>query len=92
MASGAEGAEGVEKKVGAVEGIERVDEQVTRDGVAHYRLHCADGCRPANQVAQVALDAGWELTEVAAERPSLEQVFRDLMAAHVSKMRKEAAA
>jgi ABC-2 type transport system ATP-binding protein len=72
-------------KIDGVESVRRVDE---RDGFVHYRIAATPGAKPIPAIVTASVEQGWTLGEVASERPSLETVFRELMADHVSKARK----
>lgn len=80
-------ARDVPRVLKAVEGVESVVREGERDGFAVWRANCAADAKPAAAVAQAAFEAGWTVGEISPETPSLEQVFRDLMARHVSRAR-----
>ncbi|MCB9537740.1 MAG: ATP-binding cassette domain-containing protein [Myxococcales bacterium] len=73
-----------------VEGVSDVRRAGEKDGYQRYTVKVAAGARPEPAIAKLAVEKGWTLGEVARATPSLESVFRELMAAHVAQ-RKEAA-
>jgi ABC-2 type transport system ATP-binding protein len=79
----------VEETLMAIDGVEAVSATPTNNPNSLYRIRCAPGLALAPEVARVAHGAGWSVSEVRAETPSLEQVFRDLMAEHVNRARDE---
>lgn len=85
----ADGSSSVQEALAAVEGVESVSETPTNNGKHLYRVRCAPGLDLAARIAQTAHESGWAVSEVRAEVPSLEQVFRDLMAEHVNRARSE---
>ena len=72
----------------AVEGIESVAATDTKEGETTWRLRCTEGAQPVPAVLAAARDAGWTVHGVFRETPSLETVFRDLMAAHAQRAKK----
>lgn len=70
---------GVSKVVSAVAGVTAV-KAGTEPG--RYRVHF-DGDAPTPAIITAAAKAGWQVHGVARVQPSLETVFRDLMADHV---------
>jgi len=81
------GAKDVPRLLGKVDGVESVRREGERAGYVTWRAICAEGVDAAPDLARAALDAGWSIGAIAPETPSLEQVFRDLMARHVSKVK-----
>lgn len=69
----------VAQVIGAVDGVTAV-----KPGTApgRYRVHF-DGDAPTPAIIAAAAKAGWQVHGVARVQPSLETVFRDLMAEHV---------
>jgi ABC-2 type transport system ATP-binding protein len=55
-------------------GVTAVDE-VGRNGAVTYSLSVAEGADPREAVFRAAVAGGWVLTELAEERPSLEETF-----------------
>ena len=90
----AEGDKDVVKTLEKVAGVARVELAGVDDGFQRFRVVCEAGKRPAPELVKAASKAGFTVGEVSPERPSLESVFRDLMAEHVSRVTggKEAAA
>ena len=66
-------AAGVAEALGALAGVEAV----AADGESgtRFRLDCAKGSDPRAEVFRAAVERGWTLVELAAERASLEDVF-----------------
>ncbi|MCB9525745.1 MAG: ATP-binding cassette domain-containing protein [Myxococcales bacterium] len=83
-------ASAVEKTLKKLEGVEHVRRDDAPKGVSRWRIQCAKGSDPSAAIVKAAVDAGWTVRAVGAETPSLENVFRDLMARHVDRA-KEAA-
>ena len=83
-------AKKVKQTLAAIDGIKAVRSDDRRNGQAHYRLECSTEAHPTAAIVQACIDAGWTVHEVAAQRPSLEDVFRDLMADHVQRALQEA--
>ena len=69
----------VAQTIGAVAGVTAVQ---PGDDPGRYRVHF-DGEAPTPAIIAAAAKAGWQVHGVARVQPSLETVFRDLMAAHV---------
>lgn len=66
-----------------------------RKGYVQWTLTCSGDVPPVPAIVKATAQAGWDVGAVAAETPSLEQVFRELMERHVSAHKapkKEAAA
>ncbi len=76
---------GVAEKIGALQGIVRVTKEKVIGDQETWRVLSADNTDPTSAIARLALDENWKLGGVAPETPSLEQVFRDLMAEHVAR-------
>ncbi len=81
------GAKDVPRVLAKVEGVESVKREGERGGYSEWRAICAEGVDATPAIARAALDAGWTIGGITPETPSLEQVFRDLMARHVSEAR-----
>lgn len=86
----ADGAKDVPKVLGKVDGVESVRREGGRDGYATWRAICSAGVDATPALAKAALEAGWSIGGISPEVPSLEQVFRDLMARHVSQAKSKA--
>lgn len=83
-----EDTKGVDDALGKLEGVEGVDHAPCEDHGTRYRIHCkAGGDLPTEAILDLARDKGWKIRELAPERASLENVFRDLMAEHVERAR-----
>ncbi len=91
-----EGAKDVPRALAKVDGVESVKREGERAGYTTWRAICQKGVDATPAIARAALEAGWTIGGITPETPSLEQVFRDLMARHVSEAKagkkKEAAA
>ena len=83
----AAGTEGVADALKDLEDVVGVHEAGVEDGIAVYRAGVKEGTRPTKAILAKAEELGWEVEEVASERPSLEAVFRQLMLDHVAKVR-----
>lgn len=81
------GTDDVVATLNALDNVEEVLDTATERGRTVYRLKCTPGAEMAAQISKAAYDAGWTISEVRTETPSLEQVFRDLMADHVNRAR-----
>lgn len=88
----AEGTEGVADALNALDDVVAVHEAGVEEGVARYRIGVTEGSRPAKAILAKARELGWEVDEVANERPSLESVFRQLMLDHVARVRGDGSA
>lgn len=77
----------VEATLKAIAGVTAVKPGAT---AGHYRIHF-EGEPPTPAIVKAAADADWQVRGIAQSQPSLETVFRDLMAEHV-RARKESAA
>ena len=75
-------AQGAIQDVDTVSGVTVVERQGSRNT---FRVHTRVAHDAAPALSQLAANRGWSLTELRTEVPSLEQVFRRLMADHVSK-------
>ena len=75
--------EGVIKTVRAVAGVTGVTGGAKP---GRYRVHF-EGDAPTPTIIAAAAKAGWQVHGVARVQPSLETVFRDLMAAHVEQQK-----
>jgi ABC-2 type transport system ATP-binding protein len=79
------GAAKVEATLKGLDGVASAQKDDERDGKARWRVQYAPGHAPDTAaLVKAAHGAGWTLHEVHAETPSLENVFRDRMARHVS--------
>lgn len=67
--------------------VEEILDSTTVRGRTVYRIRCTPGTEMAAEISKAAHSAGWVISEVRTETPSLEQIFRDLMAEHVSRAR-----
>ncbi len=85
-----EGATGVEKTLKRLDGVEHVRKDDAPAGTTRWRIQCAPGTDPSAAIIEAAVGAGWTVRAAGAETPSLENVFRDLMARHIDRA-KEAA-
>ncbi|MEZ4474592.1 MAG: ABC transporter ATP-binding protein [bacterium] len=86
-------AAGTPRVAETLKGVAGVLEVRTADsagGVDRYRVK-VKGPEAAPAIVKAAMGAGWAVSEVAPATPSLEQVFRDLMADHVSRAQGKAA-
>ena len=54
--------------------------QVADLGGGRFRLHCADGADPREQLAELAARNNWGLLELRAESKTLEEIFVELTA------------
>ncbi len=82
-------ATGAEEALAAVEGIDSVAAAEEKGGRTIWRLRCAEGAEPVPAVLNAAREAGWSVHGVFRETPSLETVFRDLMASHAQRAQTE---
>jgi ABC-2 type transport system ATP-binding protein len=83
-------ADGVEARLGAIEGISSVTRSgpdPVRAGHELWSIAWSGDAPPTPAVIQVAVEAGWEIGDIATETPSLEQVFGELMEEHVERKR-----
>jgi len=86
----AAGTTGVEAALRAVKGVVEVRTSDGAAGLDRYRIQVqSPAIAPA--IVKAASAAGWQVSEVSPNTPSLEQVFRDLMADHVARAKREAA-
>ncbi len=69
------------EKLKAIEGVEAV-----RREQGSYVVETAEQSALSMRILKQAAEQGWPLQECAFEKPSLEQVFRDLMAEHAKRM------
>ena len=81
--------EGVAEKLASIDGIETVTETEQKAGCTTWRLQCASDTAPVPAVLNAARAAGWTVHGVVRETPSLETVFRDLMAQHARRKHQE---
>ena len=72
------------KKVEGVESVRRRGPDPDNEGFDVWTLECSKGRRPAPEIIQAAVGAGWSIAGAFAEMPSLETVFGDLMESHGS--------
>ncbi len=80
-----ESSEAAARFVQALPGIRAVKSKGISKGFERFECDCdPEVCDPAN-IIQLALQAHLRVGECALDQPSLEQVFRDLMAAHVAR-------
>ena len=75
----------IEDKLKGLPGVVRVDQDTSAGSDGLWRIHCEKDADPTPAIARLALDEDWKLGGVAPIIPSLEQVFRDLMAEHVAR-------
>ena len=78
----AEGADGVEAKLGSLPGVaslELLGPDPARKGFALWRIETEEGPQPTPAVVKTAAEAGWEVGQVTGDSPTLEQVFSELM-------------
>lgn len=80
-------AKDVPRALAKVDGVESVKRDGGRTGYTTWRAICAKGRDATPAIARAALEAGWTVGGITPETPSLEQVFRDLMARHVNEAR-----
>ena len=78
-----DGEPDVEGVIGSMDGVVDVSYQVQSQERGCWRIECEDNRHLVPAISRAAHDAGWTVNEIRAETPSLEQVFRDLMSAHV---------
>jgi ABC-2 type transport system ATP-binding protein len=84
LASGSAGVSERLSAVGGVEAVVRMGIDAARPGFDVWSLTCKSPTPPTPAIVRAAAEAGWEVGSVAAEAPSLEQVFRELMTAHAT--------
>jgi ABC-2 type transport system ATP-binding protein len=81
-----EDATQVEETLKKVEGVERIEKPPGEIGNS-YRVFCHDDAKPAPEIIQAGMEAGWKIQGVSPERTSLETVFRDLMFEHIRRVK-----
>jgi ABC-2 type transport system ATP-binding protein len=77
-------------RVAGVAGARPVGADLSLKGFDLWELECEPGANPSPEIIKAAAAAGIELGRVAPQSPSLEQVFRDLMDAHVARAKRGA--
>ena len=82
-----DGAKDVPRTLAKVDGVESVKRDSARAGYTTWRAICEKGVDATPAIARAALEADWTIGGITPETPSLEQVFRDLMARHVNEAR-----
>ena len=85
LPSGAAAVSQTFMKVPGVSGVRHVGVDHALAGYDLWELECDAGRNPSPEVIKAAAAAGLELGRVSPLAPSLEQVFRDLMDAHVTR-------
>jgi ABC-2 type transport system ATP-binding protein len=71
----------------ALDGVANVTKLMDRTDQNTWHIECEDSAALVPSIVRLGYEANWTITEVRAETPSLEQVFRDLMFAHAEKNR-----
>lgn len=71
----------------ALDGVVNVTKLLDRTDLNTWHIECEDSAALVPSIVRLGYEANWTITEVRAETPSLEQVFRDLMFAHAEKNR-----
>jgi ABC-2 type transport system ATP-binding protein len=72
-------------KIPGIRGVRHTGQDFSLEGFDQWELECDAGANPSPEVVKAAAAAGLELGRVSPLAPSLEQVFRDLMDAHVTR-------
>ncbi len=75
----------VEGVLTPLEGVVSVTRHQESQGRECWRIECEPHTQLVPTISRAAHDAGWSVNEIRQETPSLEQVFRDLMADHVKR-------
>ena len=71
------------KKLKNVLEISKIGSDPRMKGFTHWRLACADGELPVQEVIKTANSENWIIGGIAPDRKTLEDVFRDLEEEHV---------
>jgi ABC-2 type transport system ATP-binding protein len=83
-----ESAAEVETRLRALPGVasvSRLGPDPARQGFVLWRIETGNGEQPTPAVVKTAAEAGWEVAQVTADTPTLEQVFSELMDEHVKR-------
>ena len=78
----------VEKTLSGVDGVgqvRRLGPDTGHDGYEIWTARFTSAQPPTPAIVQAAGRAGWKVASISAETQNLEQVFRDLMSAHVAR-------
>jgi ABC-2 type transport system ATP-binding protein len=89
LAGDAAGAPEVAEALAQIEGVEDVRRDAEQAG--RFALDCAQGADPRAAIFRLAVERGWTLVGLAAERASLEDVFVRLTTRDQAESKEEAA-
>jgi len=74
----------LEPKLNGLDGVQNVAKLTDGKEENTWSIDCEDSAALVPVIARLGYESNWTITEVRAETPSLEQVFRDLMFAHAA--------